>query len=78
MALSGLHINLPNLMFIIVSAVSLVVFIVNPPSDMIFYALAFALAGIVACTVAEMIRGYNILSSTKPKQFNRSGGDDNA
>ena len=78
MALSGLHINLPNLMFIIVSAVSLVVFIVNPPSDMIFYALAFALAGIVACTVAELIRGYNILSSTKPKQFNRSGGDDNA
>ena len=78
MALSGLRINLPNILFIAVSAVSLVIFIVNPPSDMIFYALAFAIAGIVACTVTELIRGYNILSSTKPKQFNRSGGDDNA
>ena len=78
MALSGLRINLPNILFIAVSAASLVIFIVNPPSDMIFYALAFAIAGIVACTVTELIRGYNILSSTKPKQFNRSGGDDNA
>lgn len=78
MALQGVRINLPNLLFLVVGVVSTVVFIVNPPADSIFYALAFAAAGVVACSVAELIKGYNILSSDKPKQFNRSGGDDNA
>ena len=78
MSLSNVWMNLSNGLYFLVSAVSLVIFIARPADDWIYYIIAFAAAGIVALSVTNLIRSYNILSTQKPKQFSRSGGDDDA
>ena len=78
MSLTGIHLNLTNALFIVIGIISVVMFAVRPVSDWIYYVISFATAGAVAFSVTSLIHGYNMLSSVKPKQFSRSGGDDNA
>lgn len=76
MALTEVKTGLTNGLFLLASIVALVTSIVRPADDMFYYAVAYATVGIVAFSVVSLISCYNKLSSQKPKQFNRSGGDD--
>ena len=78
MSLTGIRLNLTNALFILIGIVAVVMFVWRPVADWIYYAISFATAGAVAFSVTSLIHGYNLLSSVKPKQFARSGGDDNA
>lgn len=73
------HMDATNLWYIAIAIAAGVIFYFNPASDAIYYALSLGTVAVVGLSVTELIRSYNILSSVKPKQFNRSGGDeDNA
>ncbi|MBO4696801.1 MAG: hypothetical protein J5643_05930 [Lachnospiraceae bacterium] len=76
MALSNVRLNMTNGLFVLVAVISLAMFIIRPADDYLYYAGGFAAAAIVALSVVNLIHGYNILASQKPKQFKRSGGDD--
>lgn len=78
MALSDLHINLVNGLFLGIGVIATLLFLVKPPNDWYYYAIAYLAALTVALSVIGLIKNYNILSSVRPKQFNRTGGDDNA
>lgn len=78
MSLTGIRMNMTNALFLAVDAAAILMFLLKPASDMLYYAVAFAAAAAVAFSVTSLIHGYNLLSSQKPKQFARSGGDDNA
>ena len=58
--------------------IATLLFLVKPPNDWYYYAIAYLAALTVALSVIGLIKNYNILSSVRPKQFNRTGGDDNA
>ena len=70
------HLNGVNLWFMLIALAATAIFFLDPASDTIYYALSCGVVAVVCLTVTELIRSYNILSSTRPKQFNRSGGDD--
>lgn len=70
------HMDATNLWYIAIAIAAGVIFYFNPASDAIYYALSLGTVAVVGLSVTELIRSYNILSSVKPKQFNRSGGDD--
>lgn len=76
MSLSNVRLNLSNGLYLLVSVLALVVFIIRPANDWVYYSIALAAAGIVALSATNLIHNYNILSTQKPKQFSRSGGDD--
>lgn len=67
-----------NLLFVLVAIASMIAFFINPASDSIYYTIAVSVVAAVCFSVAGLIKGYNILSSVRPKQFQRSGGEDNA
>lgn len=68
-----------NILFAALAFACAVIFIWNPASDTVYYTLACGSVAVVCLSVSELIRSYNILSSVRPKQFNRSGGEeDNA
>ena len=57
------------------SVLSTAVFVINPVRDEVFYAAALCIVGALCLSAVSLIRGYNELSSVKPKQFQRNGGD---
>ena len=68
-----------NLWYALTALAVGIIYLINPVSDIVYYSLAFALIVVVCLSVTELIRSYNVLASVRPKQFNRSGGeDDNA
>lgn len=78
-ALKEIRLNLTNGMFVATALVSAVVFLINPASDMVFYMISYVILATVGLSVISLIHGYNLISSNRPKQFERSGGDyDNA
>ena len=73
------HMDATNLWYAITALLAGIIYLINPASDIVYYSLAFALVAVVCLSVTELIRSYNVLASVRPKQFNRSGGeDDNA
>lgn len=52
--------------------------ILHPVSDLYYYGGAVAVLVAVSLTMIDIIRYYNILSTRKLPQFNKSGGDDRA
>ena len=70
------HMDATNLWYIAIALAAGLIFFFDPASDAIYYALSLGTVTVVGLSVTELIRSYNILSSVKPKQFNRSGGDD--
>ena len=78
MALSGVRMNLVNGLFLGIAVLSSILFLIDPPNDWLFYSISYLAAFSVALSVIGLIKNYNILSSVRPKQFNRTGGDDNA
>ena len=68
--------NRVNIWFLLTAIAAATVFFFNPASDELFYGLAFAVIIAVGISVFALIKSYNVLSSTRPKQFNRSGGED--
>ena len=58
--------------------VSILIFFLNPVSDLWYYGGAFlSLLGIFA-TIIDIIRKYNVLATRKLPQFDRKGGNDHA
>ena len=73
------HMDATNIWYTVIALAAGLIFFFDPASDSIYYALSLGTVAVVCLSVAELIRSYNVLSSVKPKQFNRSGGeDDNA
>ena len=68
--------NRVNFWFLLTAVAAAVVFYFNPASDELFYGLSFAVIAAVGVSVFALIKSYNVLSSVRPKQFNRSGGED--
>ena len=78
MSLTGARLNMTNMMYLAVSLGALVMFIIRPVADWYYYVVAFGAAAAVAYSVVNLIHVYNLMASRKPRQFSRSGGDDNA
>lgn len=58
--------------------VSMLIFFLNPVSDLWYYGGAFlSLLGVFA-TIIDIIRKYNVLATRKLPQFDRKGGNDHA
>lgn len=76
MALEEVKTGFTNSLFLLVSVAAALTGFFRPVNDMFYYAVAFAAVGIDIISVIILISCYNKLSSQKPKQFNRSGGDD--
>ena len=55
-----------------------IVCLVNPVSDIWFYACAILILITVVMTNLTIIGRYNILATRRLPQFNRKGGDDRA
>lgn len=75
MALNGILLNQTNGFYLAMSVLSTAVFVINPVRDEVFYAAALCIVGALCLSAVSLIRGYNELSSVKPKQFQRNGGD---
>lgn len=60
------------------AVLTIIVSLVSPPDDYIYYGLAFAAIATVSFTVADLISFYNILATRPLPQFDRTGGDDDA
>ncbi len=60
------------------AAVAAAVWLLNPVSDLWYYAAAIFSFGGILFTVMEIIRKYNVLATRRLPQFDRTGGDDRA
>ena len=60
------------------TCVGAIVCLVNPVSDIWFYACAILILITVVMTNLTIIGRYNILATRRLPQFNRKGGDDRA
>lgn len=61
---------------ILAAIISIATFIINPISDLIFYGVAIISLLCIMGSIIDIIRKYNILSTRKLPQFDRTGGDD--
>lgn len=60
------------------AAVATAVWLLNPVSDLWYYAGTILSFGGILFTVMEIIRKYNVLATRRLPQFDRTGGDDRA
>lgn len=59
-------------------ALALIILIIRPVSDLIYYGGVILSAAAIFMTLLGIIREYNILATRPLPQFNRTGGDDRA
>lgn len=57
--------------------IGVILFIIRPYQDEIYYAISFVIMGIVIFSLSDVVRLHNKLTLRKPKQFNKRGGDEN-
>ena len=60
------------------TAVAVLIWLLNPISDIWYYAGTILSFLGVLITVMEIIKKYNVLATRRLPQFDRSGGDDRA
>lgn len=58
--------------------VSVLVLLFSPVSDIYYYGAAIFSLLAICCTIVSMIHAYNLLSTHRPPQFDKQGGDDRA
>ena len=63
---------------VIAAIVSLLILIINPVSDIFYYAGAIFCLVAVLISIIDVIRFYNVLSTRRLPQFDKQGGDDRA
>ena len=63
---------------LIAVAAALLICLLNPISDLWYYAGTILSFGGILFTVIEIIKKYNVLATRRLPQFDRSGGDDRA
>lgn len=61
---------------IFAAIISIATVLINPVSDLIFYSVAIISLVCIIGSIIDIIRKYNILSTRKLPQFDRTGGDD--
>lgn len=70
--------ELLGILFTIISIfTALIILILRPVSDYIYYGSTFFSILSVLCAITDVIKDFNRLATRKLPQFNRSGGDDN-
>lgn len=63
---------------VIAAIVSLLILIIDPVSDIFYYAGAIFCLVAVLISIIDVIRFYNVLSTRRLPQFDKQGGDDRA
>ncbi|MBE5884696.1 MAG: hypothetical protein E7291_09875 [Lachnospiraceae bacterium] len=56
--------------------IAILILIINPVSDLFYYLGAIACMGMIIWGVTDIMKQHNVLSTRKPPQLNRRGGDE--
>lgn len=70
--------KLSRLLVIIAIALDLIIFFLNPANDIIFYSGVGITSLAIFFIIKDIIKYYNVLSTRRLPQFDRTGGDDRA
>lgn len=69
--------KLRNLIPYLSIIIPIIVLLINPVEDIYYYIASFSTIAIAFCNIFNLVAQHNELSTRKPSQLGKRGGDDN-